>query len=518
MSDRKNTFTYKGHEFCECPCKDGVKTRGRLFLMISEKGRYLQTGDVDSSADPPDTPLSTSYLVTGDTAKDCLDRNAAAERLLEKAEPYFRKAGQKPLTMKDVLDQYIDEFMASTAKRREMFRRWNEDTRKQNISIYIRILEPAYSRIILPLPPGARAMLEEQLEQRVKSEGQYNTCVNLHNQFVDYLENNTKLDLLPLQNLKGKTISPEEKLQKRMTIPRSFTMEFSARLLAFLLNQIETETPLAGVTLGMLVMYCMGLRSSEMLARTLGELYQNICYIGTQKKGQKRTQTLKRGNSYRKLPVVSLLQEAANRRVQTLCRQLGISREKALDYPVTGAEQDAARMMEQKDFAEQARKIFLALGMQEEALKAYSSLLEEMGDSVGEQEVSVCAYMLRRDYITRLYNHTALPERMIRYLAGHAQADQKPYLPNDAELAAARLALEQTFPGTPSADGAAPVTVCRSAHTLAPGEILQITAAECGAPMTLTVTGQPGTAVDVVLTQRCDPPDDAPVWRNMIHE
>lgn len=133
MSDRKTTFTYKGHEFCVCLYKDGVKTRSRILLEVPEKGRYMQKGDVDSSANPPNTPLSTSYLATGDTAKDCLARNAAAERLLKKAEPYFRKAGQKTLTMKDVLDQSINKFMASTANRREIARRWNEDTRKQNL-------------------------------------------------------------------------------------------------------------------------------------------------------------------------------------------------------------------------------------------------------------------------------------------------------------------------------------------------------------------------------------------------
>ena len=289
-------------------------------------------------------------------------------------------------------------------------------------------------------------MLEEQLEQRVKSEGQYNTCVNLHNQFVDYLENNTKLDLLPLQNLKGKTISPEEKLQKRMTIPRSFTMEFSARLLAFLLNQIETETPLAGVTLGMLVMYCMGLRSSEMLARTLGELYQNICYIGTQKKGQKRTQTLKRGNSYRKLPVVSLLQEAANRRVQTLCRQLGIPREKALTYPVTGAASNASCRMEEITFAAEAREIFRALGVQDETIAVYSGMLAFVKARTAEQELSVCAYILRREFVTRLYNRTELPQEMIRYLADTGHHAPKPYLPDGSELGEARLALEHSCP------------------------------------------------------------------------
>ena len=517
MSNRKNTFTYQGQTFCETLYKDGQKNRSRVFLVVPEKGRYLQTGDVDSQADPSNTPLSTSYLVTGEAIRDYTARNAATQRLLDKAAPWFEKAARKPLTMKDIFNQNINAFLADTAKRPERSRRWNEETQKKNLSLYRRELWDPYSEIMLPLQPGDRAKLESRLEENTESDEMYNTCVNLNNQFMEYLESHTELDLTPLLHLKSKMISPEEKFKKRMMTPRSLPPALRGELLAFLLTQINNQTPLAGVALGMLVMFCMGLRSSEMLARTLGDLCQNICYIGTQKKGQRRVQTLKRDNSYRKLPVVSLLRQAADGQVAALCRRLGISRETALGYPVTGAEQDEARMMEQADFAAKAREIFLALGVQEEALQAYSGLMDEMKGDGAEQEVNVCAYILRRDYITRLYNHTALSQQMISYLAGHAQADQKPYRPNDAELAAARLALEQAFSAAPCADGAAPVTVCCSVHTLAPGEILQITAAERGDPMAVTITGEPGTAVDVVLAQRLDPPEDAPVCRNTIH-
>ena len=139
--------------------------------------------------------------------------------------------------------------------------------------------------------------MESRLEENTESDEMYNTCVNLNNQFMEYLESHTELDLTPLLHLKSKMISPEEKFKKRMMTPRSLPPALRGELLAFLLTQINNQTPLAGVALGMLVMFCMGLRSSEMLARTLGDLCQNICYIGTQKKGQRRVQTLKRDNS-----------------------------------------------------------------------------------------------------------------------------------------------------------------------------------------------------------------------------
>ena len=445
MSNRKNIFTCQGQTFCETLYKDGQKKRSRVFLVVPEKGRYLQTGDVDSQADPSNTPLSTSYLVTGEAIRDYTARNAATQRLLDRAAPWFEKATRKPLTMKDIFNQNINAFLADTAKRPERSRRWNEETQKKNLSLYRRELWDPYSEIMLPLQPGDRAKLESRLEENTESDEMYNTCVNLNNQFMEYLESHTELDLTPLLHLKSKMISPEEMFKKRMMTPRSLPPALRGELLAFLLTQINNQTPLAGVALGMLVMFCMGLRSSEMLARTLGDLCQNICYIGTQKKGQRRVQTLKRDNSYRKLPVVSLLRQAADGQVAALCRRLGISRETALGYPVTGAEQDEARGMEQTEFAAKARDIFLALGVQTKTFAVHGEMLALLKAGTPEREMSVCAFMLRRAFITRLYNRTELSQEMIRYLADTEQPGPKPYRPSDAALAAACLAMEQAL-------------------------------------------------------------------------
>ena len=464
---------------------------------------------MDAKAPFPGKPLSTSYLVTGDTSKDRAARRAAAKRLLKKAAPCFAR---KP-TLKDLYDRFFPDFLRHTSQREPASSRWNDETISQNARMAERYLIAIYEKITLPPDEADAYLFRQLLFQAAKTKDQYARLLNLHRQFMTYLAWYAGISIPALDGAAPVRSGPERRRNREGALPPRFWDGLAPELL----EQLRRQTPLAGVALGMLVMFCMGLRSSEMLARTLGDLCQNICYIGTQKKGQRRVQTLKRDNSYRKLPVVSLLRQAADGQVAALCRRLGISRETALGYPVTGTEQDEARMMEQADFAAKAREIFLALGVQEEALQAYSGLMDEMKGDGAEQEVNVCAYILRRDYITRLYNHTALSQQMISYLAGHAQADQKPYRPNDAELAAARLALEQAFSATPCADGAAPVTVCCSVHTLAPGEILQITAAERGDPMAVTITGEPGTAVDVVLAQRLDPPEDAPVCRNTIH-
>ena len=479
-----------------CDQRQFEEARGRDGENIRAWIRLLCTGDVDAKAPFPGKPLSTSYLVTGDTRKDRAARRAAAKRLLKKAAPCFAR---KP-TLKDLYDRFFPDFLRHTSRREPVSSRWNDETISQNARMAERYLIAIYEKITLPPDEADAYLFRQLLFQAAKTKDQYDRLLNLHRQFMTYLAWYAGISIPALDGAAPVRSGPERRRNREGALPPRFWDGLAPELL----EQLRRQTPQAGVALGMLAMFCMGLRSREVLALSLGALCRSPCPVQAE-------------GACRRIPVVGLLRQAADGQVAALCRRLGISRETALGYPVTGAEQDEARMMEQADFAAKAREIFLALGVQEEALQAYSGLMDEMKGDGAEQEVNVCAYILRRDYITRLYNHTALSQQMISYLAGHAQADQKPYRPNDAELAAARLALEQAFSAAPCADGAAPVTVCCSVHTLAPGEILQITAAERGDPMVVTITGEPGTAVDVVLAQRLDPPEDAPVCRNTIH-
>ena len=199
-----------------------------------------------------------------------------------------------------------------------------------------------------------------------------------------------------------------------------------------LLEQLRRQTPQAGVALGMLAMFCMGLRSREVLALSLGALCRSPCPVQAE-------------GACRRIPVVGLLRQAADGQVAALCRRLGISRETALGYPVTGAEQDEARGMEQTEFAAKARDIFLALGVQTKTFAVHGEMLALLKAGTPEREMSVCAFMLRRAFITRLYNRTELSQEMIRYLADTEQPGPKPYRPSDAALAAACLAMEQAL-------------------------------------------------------------------------
>ena len=91
MKRNLTEFVWEKRHFEELRGKDGENVRARVTLRDPALGRRLCTGDVDPKAPFPGTPLSTSYLVTGDARKDRAARRAAAMRLEKKAEPYYTK-------------------------------------------------------------------------------------------------------------------------------------------------------------------------------------------------------------------------------------------------------------------------------------------------------------------------------------------------------------------------------------------------------------------------------------------
>ena len=78
-----------------CDQRQFEEARGRDGENIRAWIRLLCTGDVDAKAPFPGKPLSTSYLVTGEAIRDYTARNAATQRLLDKAAPLVREGHPK---------------------------------------------------------------------------------------------------------------------------------------------------------------------------------------------------------------------------------------------------------------------------------------------------------------------------------------------------------------------------------------------------------------------------------------
>ena len=396
-----------------CDQRQVEEARGRDGENIRARIRLLCTGDVDAKAPFPGKPLSTSYLVTGDTRKDRAARRAAAKRLLKKAAPCFAR---KP-TLKDLYDRFFPDFLRHTSRREPVSSRWNDETISQNARMAERYLIAIYEKITLPPDEADAYLFRQLLFQAAKTKDQYDRLLNLHRQFMTYLAWYAGISIPALDGAAPVRSGPERRRNREGALPPRFW---------------DGLAPQAGVALGMLAMFCMGLRSREVLALSLGALCRSPCPVQAE-------------GACRRIPVVGLLRQAADGQVAALCRRLGISRETALGYPVTGAEQDEARGMEQTEFAAKARDIFLALGVQTKTFAVHGEMLALLKAGTPEREMSVCAFMLRRAFITRLYNRTELSQEMIRYLADTEQPGPKPYRPSDAALAAACLAMEQAL-------------------------------------------------------------------------
>ena len=407
-----------------CDQRQFEEARGRDGENIRAWIRLLCTGDVDAKAPFPGKPLSTSYLVTGDTRKDRAARRAAARRLLKKAAPC---SARKP-TLKDLYDRFFPAFLRHTSRREPVSSRWNDETISQNARMAERYLIAIYEKITLPPDEADAYLFRQLLFQAAKTKDQYDRLLTLHRQFMTYLAWYAGIPIPALDGAAPVRSGPERRRNREGALPPRFWDGLAPELL----EQLRRQTPQAGVALGMLVMFCMGLRSREVLALSLGALCRSPCPVQAE-------------GACRRIPVVGLLRQAADGQVAALCRRLGISRETALGYPVTGAEQDEARRMEQTEFAAKARDIFLALGVQTKAFAVHGEMLALLKAGTPEQEMSVCAFMLRRAFITRLYNRTELSQEMIRYLADTEQPGPKPYRPSDAALAAACLAMEQAL-------------------------------------------------------------------------
>ena len=390
-----------------CDQRQFEEARGRDGENIRAWIRLLCTGDVDAKAPFPGKPLSTSYLVTGDTRKDRAARRAAAKRLLKKAAPCFAR---KP-TLKDLYDRFFPDFLRHTSRREPVSSRWNDETISQNARMAERYLIAIYEKITLPPDEADAYLFRQLLFQAAKTKDQYDRLLNLHRRFMTYLAWYAGISIPALDGAAPVRSGPERRRNREGALPPRFW---------------------DGLALGMLAMFCMGLRSREVLALSLGALCRSPCPVQAE-------------GACRRIPVVGLLRQAADGQVAALCRRLGISRETALSYPVTGAEQDEARGMEQTEFAAKARDIFLALGVQTKTFAVHGEMLALLKAGTPEREMSVCAFMLRRAFITRLYNRTELSQEMIRYLADTEQPGPKPYRPSDAALAAACLAMEQAL-------------------------------------------------------------------------
>ena len=113
------------------------------------------------------------------------------------------------------------------------------------------------------------------------------------------------------------------------------------------------------------------------------------------------------------------------------------------DLPLVSSSKSIYEPEREAVVVEYSKRIFREIGFSDQILTHYTHLMSEISlAEIRKEDTSVYAYILRRDYITRLYS-TSLAPQMIDYLSAHQQQDKQQYRPTRDELEPALHALEQ---------------------------------------------------------------------------
>ena len=164
-------------------------------------------------------------------------------------------------------------------------------------------------------------------------------------------------------------------------------------------------------------------------------------------------------------------------------------------------------------------------------LTHYTHLMAEIPlHEIRNEDTSVYAYILRRDYITRLYS-TSLAPQMIDYLSAHQQQDKQRYRPTRDELEPALHALEQHCsemgfapPASYTATDFTPQKIVRlpvlthAVFSLDPDQLLRVATAEPESSLTfrLAEAAETDASAHVALGITADSTPPVPSVRGLV--
>ena len=233
-----------------------------------------------------------------------------------------------------------------------------------------------------------------------------------------------------------------EQLQQRFAAVRSIGWEFRTRLLRVLIDAVYADGDDAPLALCLLLMMLCGLRTAEALGTHFSDFKMPYLYVSKQAHGRKVNGALKSAQAYRWVPVVSVLRDVIEHRRAHLKKYVRKASERS-DLPLVSSSKSIYEPEREAVVVEYSKRIFREIGFSDQILTHYTHLMSEISlAEIRKEDTSVYAYILRRDYITRLYS-TSLAPQMIDYLSAHQQQDKQQYRPTRDELEPALHALEQ---------------------------------------------------------------------------
>ena len=476
--------------------------------------RRVRCGDVAAHCSAPDRAVHASFKVPFDADDELYlrRRNAAIGRLRRKLEAFFART--RRLTLEELYDRHCDAFYRAHAHV------WGETTQAQYRSMFAKYLKPLYRLYSLPFTPETFLSFRQQLVQSVAhvKSTTGNNIVEKSTEFFRYLEEHGYV-IGVAYDIDRREPDRAEQLRERFSAVRSIGWEFRVRLIRTLLDAVYADGDDAPPALCLLVMMLCGLRTAEALGVRFSDFQMPYLYVSQQAHGSKISRVLKSAQAYRWTPVVSVLRDAMDHRLGFLQKYVlkASDRDK---LPLVCSSKSIYKPEREAVVIEYFKRIFRELGLSDQILAHYTQLMGEIPvDEIRNEDTSVYAYILRRDYITRLYS-TSLSPQMIDYLSAHKQMDDQRYAPTRDDLERALRALEQhcsdmgfSPPAIYTAADLTPRKIARiPVHTRAvflldPDQPLCVAAAEPESSLTVRFADADDSAhVELKFTARSAPP------------
>lgn len=253
-------------------------------------------------------------------------------------------------------------------------------------------------------------------------------CLTAMREIINLREGRELLPIIPFWNL----VTPGKQMQLEQI--KWIPVPVLARMADGLFRDIKN-----GLTMGVGLMLCMGLRTSEACAARIGELccHDNYVTYNVRTQGADRTPVLKTHNAYRDVIAGKLLLDFVNTRREYLL-QHGYTQEQIDQMPAVSHPDDPTKAVDSGDVSNYARSIMLAAGYSADDYNQASRLMviEPDYEVDGSPMVSVAAYIFRRCYATMLCNYCdIMPGSGIEdYLLGHARKSKLPIDPQNPEI------------------------------------------------------------------------------------
>lgn len=427
---KSKDFMFKGKNFEAVLGKNQEEERYTVYLM-KEDGKRMRNGDIDPHAAHPDRYVISYASLEKDDKRAITKLHEAATRLINKAEPYYAKQSQE--TLWDYYERYQKKFFLEKNKE------WSAITKKQYQSIFEKHLKKIYQKTVVPFSVERNLIFYKNLEKLVqenqKSSSLKNKLIYLHSLFCKYLnDKNVYLGQTPVLNYEKP--NRKEQLSSRFSAVRSLDEEKRLDFLRMQLEEIKKNTKESPLALGLLLMLLGGFRTGEALGICYEDLNlkEKCLYISRQHDGRR----LKTGNAYRWVPIDSFLYEAILIRKKQVEEKkngmvIGI-------IPLVSDLKDCSTMGKNL-LTDYATKEFKTLGVSNDLLKYYRNLILDISVGTIRTEKDVYAYLLRRDYITRLYQ-MELSYPMIEYLSAHERQNKK-WKPTMEDLQQARKQMDE---------------------------------------------------------------------------